>query len=249
MALDVRGAQENTMKKFVVLAMISMSAAFVGCGDDTGGGTGGGGSQTPNGEVSPQAAQSNTTTAILGSQTAIGGDGLAAAYQLASLGTSALSLVGPAGSQPQSVTGEAKQALQTGVCECTGTSCTFEDCSDDSYAGTFTLNGTLSWANGNVVADLQYAGSDASGQTYDFSVAMDVTVTETSIDGTVSSTGSVNAQGQSVSWESDLVMNDIQFGAAGCPTSGSLDVDASVTYAGSQTYSGQESITFDGTGC
>jgi hypothetical protein len=218
------------MKKLIALGMVMTAAALVGCGDDTGG-TGGGGSNTPNGDVSPQVAQSNVTTSVTASRTAIGGDGVSAAYQLSSLGTSALGLVGPAGSQPQSENGQAKQALQTGVCECDA------------------INGTISWANGNVVADLRYAGSDVSGSTYDFGVVMNVNVTETSIDGSVESDGSVTAQGANVSWDSSIQMNDVQFNTSGCPTSGSIDVDASVSYASAQSYSGQETITFDGSGC
>jgi len=236
------------MKKLMALGMVMAAAALAGCGDDTGG-TGGGGTNTPNGDVSPQVAQSNVTTSVTASRTAIGGDGVSAAYQLSSLGTSALGLVGPAGSQPQSENGQAKQALQTGVCECDATSCTFEDCGDDANPNNFTINGTISWANGNVVADLRYAGSDVSGSTYDFGVVMNVTVTETSIDGSVESDGSVTAQGANVSWDSSIQMNDVQFNSSGCPTSGSIDVDASVSYASAQSYSGQDTITFDGSGC
>lgn len=238
------------MKKLMALAMVMTAAALVGCGDDSGEGTGGGGTNTPNGDVSPQVAQSNVTTSVTASRTAIGGDGVSAAYQLSSLGTSALGLVTPAGTQqPQSVNGQARQALQTGVCECDATSCTFEDCGDDANPNNFTINGTISWADGNVVADLRYAGSDVSGSTYDFGVVMNVTVTETSIDGSVESDGSVSAQGANVSWDSSIQMNDVQFNTSGCPTSGSIDVDASVSYASAQSYSGQETITFDGSGC
>ena len=237
------------MKKLMALAMVVTAGALVGCGDDSGEGTGGGGTTAPNGDVSPQVAQSNVTTSVTASRTAIGGDGVSAAYQLSSLGTSALGLVGPAGSQPQSVNGQARQALQTGVCECDATSCTFEDCGDDANPNNFTINGTISWANGNVVADLQYTGSDVSGSTYDFGVVMNVTVTETSIDGSVMSDGSVTTQGTNLTWDSDIQMNDVQFNTSGCPTSGSIDVDATVSYAGAQNYTGQDTITFDGSGC
>ena len=232
------------MRKLLSATMLVACGLLVGCGDDTGETK----ETSPNGEVNPQSARSSTTTAIAGARLALGGEGISAANQLSALGTSALGMVGPSGSQPQGY-GQVKQPAQTGVCDCDATSCTFQDCGDDASPNAFTINGSISWAGGNVVADLRYKGGDIAGSTYDFGVKMNVTATETSIDGTVSTDGAVTAQGQNVTWDSSLLMNDIQFNASGCPQSGSLEVDATVSYGASQSYTGKDTITFDGAGC
>lgn len=235
------------MNRRIGLAVVLLSSMALACGDDSESEGDGGGAQS-NGQVNEAAAQGNATQTITGSKTAISGDGLAAAYQLASLGTSALSLVQPAGQAGPQSEGQAKQAVQVGTCDCTDTQCTFVGCSDDAYPNPFTIDGTLSWGGGHVVADLTYTGS-AAAATYDFHLTMDVTVTDTTIDGTVGTDGSVQSSGYGTTWESSLDMNGITFNASGCPTAGTLDVDASVDGPSTADYSATTTITFDGTGC
>lgn len=239
------------MKKASFWLVLPLLVQAVGCGDSGSSGTGGSGGAPGNaGEVNPQVAKSNATQSIQGARTAIAGDGTAAANQLAGLGASGLSLVGPAaGAGPQSGEyGQAKQALQVGTCECDLTSCTFVGCGDDADPNGLRIDGSLSWADNHVVADLTYTTS-SGGANLNFHVGMDVTVTATTIDGTVSNEGTAETSGFTTAWESVITMTDVTFNDSGCPTSGTLDVEASVDGPATADYDGSSSITFDGTGC
>jgi hypothetical protein len=226
---------KGSIKRLVAVMALAVGAC---------GGGGGGGKKA---DVNEQAAKGNATTSINSSKTAVAGDGMSAAYQMSSLGTSALGLVTPTAGRPIFDRIELPRNVRAGVCECDADSCHFEACTGDGQGGTLTLDGDLSWGGGHVVANLDYVG-DAQQVTYEFSVDMDVMITETTIDGTTSSVGSAVTQGISSTWNSQMDIDNVTFNAAGCPTAGSIHVDANVSYAG-QAYTGTADITFDGTGC
>jgi hypothetical protein len=234
--------------RFSVLLGSVCVLALVGCGEDE--------EENPPpandpAEVNPAVAQAATQSMTGAIQLAQSGDGMAAAFALTAVGTSAFSMVTPTGqSAPQSATvdGSAQQALTTGVCECTETSCTFDGCGDDGSP--FTISGSISWTATSLQCDLSFGGSSAGGD-YTFDQECDLSFSETSLDGTFRSVGNFNlsASGQSVTtdWESDLEYHSVTL-SNGCPTGGSVDVTATVSASG-QTYSGSGSVSFDGTGC
>ena len=210
--------------------------------------------ETPKGTVSRVVAQTTTTSVISAVNLAVSAnDGPGAAFALASSGAAAFSIITPAsaGAAPQSALGSAKQALTTGTCECTGTSCTFVECGTDDAGAVWTIDGSMSWGDGDIQCDLTIAG-DFQGFKYAMHEVCDLMVTSTSIDGTMATDGSyevpANGSNVSASWNSSITFNDVQYSAGGCPASGSVNVSASVTAYGS-SYAGSGEVTFDGSGC
>jgi hypothetical protein len=234
-----------------------LAAAIAGCGDDegstsgAGGGTGTGGS-APQGSLNEATARDSASTSIDGANTAVAGQGIDAARELFPLGALSLGLVQPAGPSPQAAlgeTGSVKQAVQTGVCDCAGESCTFDACNDSDWGSDLAITGTISWTSGNVVADLHYVGTSSDGvSTYDFGVTMDVQVGTGTIDGTVGTTGAITTQGFGNSWDATIDFNAVSFDAGGCPAAGSIDVTATTKMATVES-TASSTITFDGSGC
>jgi len=239
-----------------MLACVSLiglfTVALAGCGGDDEGSDPG--PQAQPGTVNEAAAKQTAAGVLQALSVAKGGDGTAAAFALATSGSAAFSLVTPGSAAPQAMPGgigEVKQKLQTGTCECDADSCTFEACSDDANPNAWVIDGTLSWAGDRLDCDLTISGS-SQGLSYSFHEACALAVAATSIDGTLDSSGSydVAAGGQSASfsWDAGIDFHDVQYTEAGCPLSGSIDVDATVE-AGGASYEGQGSVTLDGSGC
>ena len=186
--------------------------------------------------------------------TILKGDGKSGANSLASAGMGALSVIsyGGAGAAAFTGLGEASQADTSGTCDCAvdGKSCTFKGCTMGASGTSLAIDGTISWDNGKVACDLTYSGT-SSGVEWDFTEKCDLTVTATSIDGTLKTTGSekIAAQGQNVSvtWDASETFTGVKFPeGGGCPTAGTIDASATVTY-NSQSFTGSGSATFDGT--
>lgn len=239
-----------------MLACVSLigvlSAALAGCGgDDESEDTG---PQAQPAQVNEAAATQTAAGVLQAVSIAKGGDGMAAGFALASAGSAAFSLVTPGSAAPQAVPGgigEVKQKLQTGVCECTDTSCTFEACSDDESPNAWVLDGTISWANDRLDCDLSITGS-AQGFSYTFHELCALEVSDTRIDGSLDSSGSYDiaqgGQSASFSWDAGIDFHDVEYNEAGCALSGSIDVDATVQ-SGGASYHGAGSVTLDGNGC
>lgn len=138
-------------------------------------------------------------------------------------------------------------ALAAGTCNCDESQCTFQDCGDN---GT-TINGTMSWKDGHLLCDLTYHIENQGSYTLDLTTTCDLTVTETSIDGSLGSTGSLDgtAEGQgngaayNYSWSSSSTYNAVTFDGNGMPTGGSIDITGSYDIGG-QSYEGSATITF-----
>jgi hypothetical protein len=240
-----------------MLACVSLiglfSVALAGCGGDDE-------SEDPGPQAQPaqvnEAAATQTAASVRQAMSiARSGDGTAAAFSLASAGSAAFSLVTPGAAAPQAVPGggigTAKQKLQTGTCECTETSCTFEACGDDSNPNAWVLDGTISWAGDHLDCDLSITGT-SQGFSYTFHEACDLAVSDTSIDGTLDSDGKYDiaqgGQSASFSWDTSIDFDAVTYDAAGCGVSGSIDVDATVT-SGGASYHGAGSVDLDGSGC
>jgi hypothetical protein len=239
------------------------ATAISGCGDDSSEDDGeDGGTQQGQGTVNEAATSAMVTTSITALSSATSGDGPGAALALASVGTAAWTVVTPSNGQTQSIPqsdspfGLARSAACEEQCTIEGEgesgSCTFSGCSIEGSGYAWGIEGTFSWTPTTIVADLAYTG-DFQGFVWTINVDADLTYTSTSIDGTVTSDGdySGNASGQefAVSWESSVTYNDVVFPeGGGCPTSGSVDVDASVTANGTG-YEGSGSVTFPVAGC
>lgn len=231
--------------------------ALAGCGDDSGEEDGSDGGNQPTATTNTAVVGSiGTSTASLIASLSSAGDstaGSAAAMSLIGIGQSGLSVITPSsggGAQPQVAPELGTATFSTCDTECSGEgdsgSCTFSGCTD----GTWSLEGSFSWGGGNLDADYTVSGA-VSGTTYSLSFLADLTYTETSIDGTLSTDGesTVDANGQSYvsSWETSLVYDAVSWPAGGgCPTSGSISGSASVDVNG-QGYSGDFDYTFDGT--
>jgi hypothetical protein len=232
----------------LLLAVGICAVGLVGCGDEE--------EENPPpqsnpAEVNPAVAQASARAIADAVALAQTGDGLTAAFALSALGTSAMAMVTPSGqAQPQSISpdGSSQQALTSGVCECDESSCTFDGCADDGSS--FSITGTMSWSATSLDCDLTLSGA-AAGAQYTFDQQCALTFSETSLDGTFDSAGSfdIDANGQSVSttWDSGIAFDSITL-TSGCPTAGSISVEATVT-ANGQSYSGSGSVELDGTGC
>lgn len=229
------------------------STALVGCGDDSAeDGDDGGGSKAEVNEAAAASVASSSTQAIVALNS---GEGMSAAGSLFAAAGSALAIAVPGGSSQQQSgpTGDLGIAASAD-CEtaCTGDatsgSCEFTGCEGLG----FSVTGNLSWGDGHFDCDLTYgltAAQEGQNVELDYHLVADIDYSATSIDGTLSMDGSSSAGGQEVSFDVDLVYNDVQFPAAGgCPTSGSLSVSASIS-SGGQSYDASGDVTFPVAGC
>jgi hypothetical protein len=228
-----------TMMKHVALALV-LTTGLAACGEDEE-------SKAPENQpgaatVNEAAVQQTASTAYQSVETAISsGDGQTAAFQMLSVGTSAFGMVQPsAGGQPASI-GSTSQALGAGTCDCTANSCTFVDCSDDVSG--WTINGTISWTASSFDCDYTVTGAQA-GATYTFTLVGALTYAPDSLDGTLSTAGDYDVQGQSVTWDSDLTFHSVTY-SGGTPTGGSIDISSTISVAG-QSYAADETVTFGG---
>ena len=218
--------------------------------------------------VAKQAA-AQTITAVTSLQSS--NDGKSGVSSLEGAAAQAQGIISPAtgsGGLPAALLGAtigtARQALGTDagcVCDETAKTCTYTNCSPNG-ATNFTVNGKMSWGNGKVVAtNLVYDVSQTGGiDSIHITLDCDLTVSATSIDGTMHTTGNTAFEtgdagssgiGQvTYAWDTSIKYDAVTY-ANGAATGGSLDVTGSYTisYGASgilpdQTYSGTASVTF-----
>jgi hypothetical protein len=226
------------MTKLAFLGALSLAAA---CG---GGGDGGVNRDTDGLAENPVSASGTANaaavTAGLGTAFAGGGDGAAAA--VSSLNSAALGLA--IGGSARVI----KASDVAGDCICDETGCTFDQCgTEDQY-----INGTVAIDGDHYTWELDFV-STAEGQSFQLDYNGDLTITETSIDGSASATGggSFENEGQSISLELDweLVFNAVELDPA-CtsgPIGGSMDAFSRfVASSQGQTagYFAEGSVTF-----
>ncbi|TPV96918.1 MAG: hypothetical protein B7733_02295 [Myxococcales bacterium FL481] len=222
------------MNKSIVSSLLVSVMCVATCSDD----------DAKDGTVNDVAVQQGASAAIDATETiATSGDGQLAAFQMLAVGTSAMSFITPGQERAALLPRPTGRSGGEG-CSCSENSCTFTDCGDGTG---FVVDGSISWTETSLDCDYNVSGG-AAGQTYSFSVACDLDYTESSIDGTLETAGEVaiNANGQNVSssWDTSLTYNDLQF-MAGQPTSGSVEIDSSVTVDG-ETYAASGSVSFGG---
>ncbi|MCA9602079.1 MAG: hypothetical protein KC417_08650 [Myxococcales bacterium] len=230
------------MKLFKISMIAGLALALAACGGDDKK------SSAKPGTVNEATAKSTATTTVQTATTLTtstdANQGMTAANQF----------MGVAQAQSSIITPDFSGGTTAGTCSCEGTSCTFQDCGDEN--GSFTMSGSLDWTGGHIVGDLEYninsAGSGVSA-VYNITLSIDLTVTETSVDGTLSTHGSysIDLMGQggadtsgAYSWSSSVdYMNVMYSGAGGSPTGGSLHVEAMYTIAGID-YAGEADVSF-----
>ncbi len=217
------------------------------------------------GNPNKQAAASSVTTTITAMQVAAkpgaaAADGQSSAQQLQSAAQSMQNLVTPksGATQQQGLTLESllhpTAGELVGTCNCTATSCTFQGCGNGT---TYTMDGTYSWGGGTIKGSIKYTvkaqGAVAgSGAQVEMQLDTDMKITDTSIDGSISSKGTstttYGAYTATSTWDSSVKYNAVTFGkGGGSPTGGSAHVKstASTTAAGvANTYGGEFDITF-----
>jgi len=133
-------------------------------------------------------------------------------------------------------------------CDCSGTSCTFQDCQSDS--GELTTNGTLSWADGHVKSNLTAKLVQSGSINITVTIDVDLTITATSITGHANSTGEyaintgvpIAGAAGNYKWISNFEYHDVTY-ANGSPTGGSVSFDGEYTIA-NQTYTSSGSISY-----
>ena len=139
-----------------------------------------------------------------------------------------------------------KQGAYAAGCECSGTSCTFQDCADDN--GSLSTTGTLSWTGGHVVANLTATYNDSSTASFVVTIDVDLTITDTSINGHANSTGEYKLTGFAgaaggYKWVANLEYSNVTY-ANGSPTGGSVSFDGEYTVGNAQTYASSGTINY-----
>ena len=234
-------------RPFIPIAAFLALSVSSGCGGDGSGGggtsgggaggeggTGGAGGATIDAAVDEGVVLDAAVDALSAAEIAIGGDGEGGAVELADVGTSAVNIV----LIPESQKSAAVSPKQGTGCDCTENSCAFTDC---STGGGLVLNGTISWTETSLDCDYMVSGNQA-GTTYSFTIFCDLDFTPTSLDGQLSTSGTVDMAGAASAWDTDLTFNNITY-VGGQPVGGSIDVTASVTVNG-QTYTSTETVSF-----
>lgn len=233
---------------------VTISAfALAGCGDDSAEDDGDDGGNTT-AEVNEQAASAVVAQSTRSVASLQAGDGYGAGMGMLSVGTSALGILTYGGSSQASNAdvGAAASAACEGADQfCTGDEtsgeCTFTNCSDAGYA----IEGFIRWTGSSLDCDITFT-AEAAGEgvttSGTYHVVCDIDYTPTSIDGNITFDGSsyteANGQTYDTVFDSSVDYNDVIFPeGGGCPTAGSVDVSASITYNG-QSYEGEGSVSF-----
>lgn len=185
-----------------------------------------------------------------------GKGGEAALGALSDLGASSMNMLNPkSGDEKRDV------ALKTGLariaervqkrdsenCKCDEKKCVFTKCEMD---GAGTINGSIEWSDTSLKCDYSIGLSVNEGGVKvetSFSTTCDLTFSETSLDGSLSSKGEVKTayegKNANVSWESSFVFNKIEFDKTGIK-SGKASVEATVDAEGKDTLHGKSEIDF-----
>ena len=173
------------------------------------------------------------------------GDGVTIADAITKIGDTASALV----PQGRSGAGHSRPRVAATTCTCDAAAkrCAFDGC---TIAGA-TVTGTLTWGGGKIVCDALTVevpagplGSASSRATLECAL----TYSETSLAGTVHTTGSAVASGTTYAWDATLTASGVTV-ASGAVTGGSLDVSASVevtaSSSGTKAYSASAVVALE----
>lgn len=224
----------------ILMASLAIAATAAACG----------GSDKDPGTVNAQSARTSIDQVGAVNASLAASNGNQAASAVAAMTAAGQSIVTP--SAPAGLIGLAPERLprplvfsaQTGTANCTPTGCTFTNFGDDTPGNSWTIDGTISKSGDRITFDLTYDVT-SGGTTVDWSIDGSVTVTATSIDGTVNSSGTTNAgAGGNVSWDVSVDYNNVQLDGTGCPIGGSVTASTSYTVAGQNAYDVEGTVTF-----
>lgn len=233
------------MKK--TLTVLLASLALVACGGKKEG--------KFNETQAKQSATSNITTAntLNNSTSDTAGETAAGQFQSTALSAGATTITPMAMRMLPGLLNETG-AFAAGTRECANKKCTFVDYTSSNSDGSFTLNGAIDWNGGHIVTgpDLTYKLS-TSGLDWNATLKVDLTVTATSINGFVESSGKATVAGVGAlggiggsagGWEyaSKITYNSVTL-SNGSPTGGSVTVTADYTVGG-QAYTGGGTVNY-----
>jgi hypothetical protein len=234
------------MKLWYVVSALALVVSSTGCDEATDSSSEG---QTI--AVNAAAAEANAEAAITAALAVKQGEGAGSVRSFVGLGSSALALLAPGttGTETQArpqltALGPLPEDGEEGV-DCSDVACTF-----DGYSplGTYVVNGTLSWADDHLVADLS-VNTTQRGMSFVFNATADLVLEGESLDGVVETSGHVvipqaqqyGADGEA-DWTARVEYHDLSF-ADGKPSGGSLDVSATLS-TGDASYDGNLSLSF-----
>jgi hypothetical protein len=267
------------MKIKHLAAVMSVGLMVVACGDDDDSSKPAAQPAQVNNQAVKANVQSSITalSSTIGKDGNTGGASIGSLAGVANGGASMLQPTAGAGTrsvaQGLNVEGGVHQLdLGDPGCQCTGTSCTFTACSwGSSSTGSggsfkFTIDGSYSWDGGHIKCNnLKYTfegdnlgsintgsggPSGSIGTQTVVTLNCDMTVTSSSINGFIQSTGSATTSVGSTSYSSNfdikMTYNNVTY-ASGAPTGGSVKVEGTgSTNAGGQSYNyaGSGEVTF-----
>ena len=176
-----------------------------------------------------------------------GGQAAAAVSAMTAAGQSIVTPAAPGaliGLAPADLPRPLFQSAATGTADCTPAGCTFTNFGDDAPGNAWTIDGTISKAGDRITFDLTY--DIASGGTnVDWAIDGAVTVTATSIDGSVHSRGATSGgPGGNVTWDVDVTYADLVLDGSGCPTGGSVTASTSYTVNGMAAFDVEGTVTY-----
>lgn len=209
-----------------------------------------------NADVNEMIAKTQVEAAVGAMHEVRGGKGGEAALgSLMVLGASSMSMLTPKdGNEKRDAVvtkglarmAERVQKRDSNKCKCEENKCVFNKCELD---GMGVVNGSMEWSDSSLKCDYSIKLSVEEGETKvatSFATTCDLTFSETSLDGTLSSKGDVNTefkgQKSSVAWESSFKFDKIKFDESGIK-SGKAKVEATVD-AGKDTLHGKSEIDF-----
>ncbi|MBL0220613.1 MAG: hypothetical protein IPQ07_42945 [Myxococcales bacterium] len=216
------------MKK---IALASLVVAAAACGGDS----------HDKGTVNTASAKASVENVGKINAAMAAGNGANAAAAVQGLTSAGQSLVTPAtgagrlvGLLPESFPKHDLSQAVTGTADCTPTGCTFTNFGDDAAGSSWKINGSVSKTGDTTSFDLTYDVSSA-GATVKWAIDGAITITATSIDGSIHSHGVTDvaagsaSAGVNVTWDTAVDYDAITLDAQGCATAGT--VHAVVSYS------------------
>jgi len=222
------------MNKIAIASILVVAAAA--CGED----------EPDKGTVNTTSAKASVENVGKVNSSMASSNGANAASAVQAMTQAGQSIVTPSG-QPSRLVGLLPETFPrpdlssavSGTAECTPTSCTFTNYGDDATSASWKINGTITKSGDTTTFDLDYDVTSA-GTSLKWQIDGSLTITATSIDGSVHSHGVTNVTGGTggapgqvnVTWDTDVDYQAIVLDAQGCATGGSVhavvsyDVDA-----------------------
>jgi hypothetical protein len=234
------------MTKALILAS-SVGALLGACG-------GGDDSKDP-GTVNPQSARSSIDQVGMVRASMMSSDGPGASSAVQLMTASAQSIVTPMQQASRLVPWVRLlppvrvdiARAPTGTVMCTPTTCTFESYGDDSTTAGYIVDGSISTSGDTYTFDVTYT-IQTTMSTLDWRITGPVTVTDTSVSGSIHSVGDTSGEtmmgGYDVSWDVAVDYDEIMLDTTGCPVDGTVQAEASYTVNGMAAYDVAGEVAF-----